>query len=125
MSLINQTKWGDCTVCPKEDTACVKVGKDFVCVQCNNSAKAEKSIAKATLKNKARGLIKYQREEALVDSLSELTIDLDRVVSRYIRLLYMGLDGKIECYTCGVKKEFAKMQAGHFVSRKHLSLYRK
>lgn len=121
-TLINQTKWGDCTECPKENTACVKIGKNFVCLSCNNSAKAGRSLAKANLKNKTRGLLKYQQDEGLVDSLSELTIDLDRVVSRYIRLLYIGLDGKIECYTCGVRKEFAKMQAGHFISRKHFSL---
>ena len=121
-TLINQTKWGNCTLCPKENIACVKIGKDLVCMNCNNSAKAIKSLAKATLKNKARGLIKYQHDSGLVDSLSELTIDLDRVVSRYVRLLYMGLDNKIECYTCGVRKEFAKMQAGHFISRKHLLL---
>ena len=120
--LISQTKWGNCTQCPKEDTACVKVGKNLVCTSCNNSAKAERSIAKATLKNKTRGLIKYQREEGLTDSLSELMVDLDRVVSRYVRIRAIEPDGKIECYTCGVRKDFAKMQAGHFISRKHLTL---
>lgn len=121
-SLINQSKWGNCTVCPKENLACVKIGKELVCMSCNNTSKMQKSQAKVLLKNKVRGLVTYQEEEGLTDSLSELTIDLDRVVSRYVRLRAMGLDGKIECYTCGVRKEFAKMQAGHFISRKHLSL---
>ena len=91
-------------------------------MNCNQVLKMEKSQAKVLLKNKVRGLVKYQQEEGLVDSITELTVDLDRVVSRYIRLRAMGLDGKIECYTCGVRKEMAKMQAGHFISRKHLSL---
>lgn len=47
---------------------------------------------------------------------------LDSAFSRYIRLKYADADGFVECYTCGIRKEWKKMQCGHFVSRQYLSL---
>ena len=49
-----------------------------------------------------------------------LVIKLDTVFSQYIRRRY-AINDIAECYTCGVKKEYKKQQAGHFASRRHYS----
>jgi hypothetical protein len=87
---------------------------------CNNANKAKKQIANANLKQKVRGLIKYERAEGILDSISELTIDIDRVMSRYIRLRDMGKDHKIICYTCDKPVPYQKAQAMHFINRSHM-----
>ena len=51
---------------------------------------------------------------------SVLVKKLDTVFSTYIRRRY-AINDIAECYTCGVKKEYKKQQAGHFASRRHYS----
>tara|TARA_R100001510_G_C7655220_1_gene214260 strand:+ start:1047 stop:1454 length:408 start_codon:yes stop_codon:yes gene_type:complete len=46
---------------------------------------------------------------------------LDSIFSLYIRLRKANKLGFVECYTCGKKDHFKKMQCGHFQSRKHYS----
>lgn len=55
-SFLPKTKWGSCTRCDKTDCACVKIGKDLVCVECNRKEKTEKQIAKSQERNKIRSL---------------------------------------------------------------------
>lgn len=43
---------------------------------------------------------------------------LDQVFSQYIRLRY-AKNEIAECYTCGKKDHYKKLQCGHFQSRKH------
>jgi len=43
---------------------------------------------------------------------------LDRVFSLYIRTRN-AKNEIVECVTCGVKKHYTEMDAGHFVSRRH------
>lgn len=45
---------------------------------------------------------------------------LDKVFSIYIRTRY-AVDEIAECYTCGKKDHYKKLQAGHFASRRHYS----
>jgi len=45
---------------------------------------------------------------------------LDNIFSQYIRLRY-SKNELSECVTCGKKDHWKKLQAGHFVSRKHYS----
>lgn len=45
---------------------------------------------------------------------------LDDIFSQYIRRRY-AVNDIAECYTCGIKKEYKKQQAGHFASRRHYS----
>jgi hypothetical protein len=45
---------------------------------------------------------------------------LDKVFSIYIRTRY-AVDEIAECYTCGKKEHYKKLQAGHFASRRHYS----
>lgn len=51
MSLINKTKYGDCSSCSAKDTYVVKVGRDLFCLDCRRRAKVKAQIEKA--KNKA------------------------------------------------------------------------
>ena len=53
-------------------------------------------------------------------SRKSLVEKLDKVFSIYIRRRY-AIDEIAECYTCGVKNEYKKLQAGHFASRRHYS----
>jgi len=122
MSLIANSKVGDCSRCGNTDTQVRKRGKDLVCLFCCRTEDVGKQVERAKMKGKVRSLITYEREEGILDSIQELTLDLDRVVSRYVRLAAMGKDHKCDCYTCDVRKDWQKMQAGHFISRKQLSL---
>lgn len=45
---------------------------------------------------------------------------LDKVFSIYIRTRY-SINEMSECYTCGKKDHYKKLQAGHFASRRHYS----
>lgn len=49
-------------------------------------------------------------------SISKLKKKADAAFSAYIRQRDCGV-----CFTCGVKRPWKDMQAGHFVSRRHLS----
>lgn len=42
--------------------------------------------------------------------------DVWGVFSKYIRLRYADKNGMVECYTCGTKKHWTQMQAGHGLS---------
>ena len=46
---------------------------------------------------------------------------LDTLFSKYIRIKF-SKNGYCECYTCGRQYEIAKIQCGHFWSRKHQSV---
>ena len=43
----------------------------------------------------------------------------DKVFSEYIRRRYADDNGVTECFTCGKKDHWKKLQCGHFQSRKH------
>jgi len=45
---------------------------------------------------------------------------LDRVFSKYIRTR-LAKNDIVECVTCGIKKNYKEMDAGHFCSRRHYS----
>lgn len=49
-------------------------------------------------------------------TISQLKTKADQVFSLYIRNRDQGV-----CITCGIKKPVKEMQAGHFVSRRHLA----
>lgn len=44
---------------------------------------------------------------------------LDMAFSWYMRLRFSDEDGTCECYTCGKKDHWTRLQNGHFISRKH------
>jgi len=46
---------------------------------------------------------------------------LDAVFSKYIRLRDADTEGYCRCSTCGEVHHWTKIQAGHFISRKHYS----
>ena len=46
---------------------------------------------------------------------------LDKVFSEYIRKRTADANGFVECFTCGKRNHWKKMQCGHFQSRKHYS----
>lgn len=52
---------------------------------------------------------------------TKLVKKLDAVFSQYIRRRYADKNGLAQCVTCGKKDHWKKLQAGHFISRKHYS----
>jgi hypothetical protein len=82
---------------------------------------AQKAMDKNKEKIAVRSLITYERQEGILDNTQELVLDLDRVVSRYIRLRDMGKDHKIECYCCGKKVDWKKAHCMHFINRQHMA----
>jgi len=121
MALIATSKFGTCCICGTTDTNVVKRQKDLYCLHCKRVIDSKKQVAKANTRNAVRNLGNYQKQEGIVDSTQELIIDLDRVVSRYVRLAAMDKEHKIQCYTCSSRKAWTVMQCGHFIARAHLS----
>tara|TARA_S200002703_G_scaffold143832_1_gene137076 strand:- start:94 stop:492 length:399 start_codon:yes stop_codon:yes gene_type:complete len=60
------------------------------------------------------------RKTPVKKSKSKLVKKLDSIFSKYIRLKH-SKKGICTCYTCGRKYEVKKIQAGHFMSRRHYS----
>ncbi len=54
-------------------------------------------------------------------TISKLKAKLDKLFSLYIRQRNKEFDEFVTCFTCGVKKHWKQMHAGHFQSRKHLT----
>ena len=55
------------------------------------------------------------------DSFTSLSADLDRVVSRYVRLKEANSEGIVSCFTCDRPPlHYLKMHCSHFVPRVHL-----
>ena len=52
-------------------------------------------------------------------SRSKLVKKLDTIFSQYIRLREADNIGFVECFTCGKKDHWKKLQNGHFQSRRH------
>lgn len=50
-----------------------------------------------------------------------LVQNLDKVFSEYIRRKDTNFHGETECYTCGKRDHWKKLQCGHFQSRRHYS----
>jgi hypothetical protein len=55
-------------------------------------------------------------------TVSSLKKKLDKVFSLWIRKQYTSHQGYVRCYTCGARKRFNEIQAGHFISRANNSL---
>lgn len=122
MGIIPTSKFGDCYECGDKDVPCVKVGKNLFCRdKCHRNNKIKQQVTKANQRNKVRGLITYERQEGILDSVSELVIDCDRVISRYIRLRDREADGKITCYCCGKRVAWEKAHCMHFINRQHMA----
>lgn len=47
---------------------------------------------------------------------------LDSLFSKYVRLAYADDAGYVECFTCGKKLHWTRIQNGHFHSRRHMVL---
>lgn len=77
----------------------------------------EKHLEKQKITGKVRGLKAIQT----VDDLQDLKIDLDRVVSRYVRLKEIDSEHKCECFTCGKRAHYLRQHCGHFINRVHLA----
>lgn len=71
------------------------------------------------LENKVRSL-----PHASIDEISrnQIIADLDTVVSLYVRIRAANELGICQCYTCGVKRHYTKMQNGHFQKRGNMAL---
>lgn len=72
---------------------------------------------------KIESIMEQEEKEAIADEdLSGLIEDADTLVSKYVRRFYADANGEVKCFTCPTKKHWTQMQAGHYVSRKHLYL---
>ncbi len=54
-------------------------------------------------------------------TLPKLKKELDKVFSEFIRLRHSTIEGVVICFTCNKQDHWKRMQAGHFMSRRHLS----
>jgi len=116
------SKQGDCSICSARDTAVRKRGRELICLSCCRKSDTKKQMTKSLERNAVRTLNTYQKEKGITDGSTELIVDLDRIVSKYVRLAEAGKDLKCECFTCGSRKSWTALQCGHYMSRSNLSL---
>lgn len=95
-------KQGNCEICGKYGPLTSKK-----CQNCYWNGIRLKSVQKQA-----------QKEEDHDDpDVATLKKDLDLIFSRWLRMSGADKDGICECFICGHKDHFSKMQAGHFVKR--------
>jgi Bacteriophage Lambda NinG protein len=68
---------------------------------------------------KVSSTLKKLKTKEKSESISSLVKELDTVFSLYIRLRYADKEGMVTCYTSGKVVHWRKIQAGHFISRRH------
>ena len=126
MSIIPKTKFGDCAnpECGAKQTEVVKVGKELFCLYCRQSQKAKIQVIKANERNKVRSLGFKQKMDGKEDAASRQNLinDLDWTFSRIVRLRAADAYGNCECVTCGTKKHWSLIQAGHYQKRGNMGL---
>lgn len=109
MNYLPASKHGDCTKCPAKDTACVKVGKELICIKCNNAGKTKKQIFKAkqrnlnNLSNKVKSFAKG--EDAIADK--DLEVWFDNVKRQIIKNPF--------CWECGmyIPEKYCRHASAH------------
>jgi len=113
MSYLPSSKWGDCTRCDAKNCACVKVGKDLVCIACNNAAKAKKQIDKAKLKNDFRNLKALPENKNAIISKGELDKWFDYVAT--------VIKANPHCWNCGefIPEQYYRHASAHIFPKAH------
>jgi len=108
MSLIANSKQGDCSRCDSKNTPCRKRGKNLLCLSCCRTEDVEKQLAKQ--KDKA----KLQRTLSSLKSIpenieavrvekgkSELLAQADKLFGDYIKNRDKDKNGQAKCPCCG------------------------
>jgi len=113
MSYLPTSKWGDCTQCRATDVACVKVGKDLVCINCNNANKAKKQVDKAKLKNAFRGLKALPENKNAIISKTEL--------DKWFEYVAIVIKAKPNCWNCGeyIPEQYYRHASAHIFPKAH------
>jgi len=55
-------------------------------------------------------------------TVAKLKKKLDAIYSRWLRITHADSKGYETCYTCGVRKFWGELQAGHYIRRSHNTL---
>ena len=97
MSIINKTKFGDCSTCPSTNTSVVKVGKNLFCLNCHRTAKNKIQIQKANERNQVRRLINKS------DGLTKQVVENKSELDAWFNDRRKEMTGK--CELCGGKTE--------------------
>lgn len=104
--------------CPE----CNFLAKGSICDVCDSvifaePEKVKKPLKRVAIKKVSKKLINKMNGK----SLPKLIKELDKVFSLYIRLRKADKFGMVRCFTSGVVMHYKKSQAGHFISRRHMS----
>lgn len=112
MNLIAKTKWGDCTECPSKNVACIKRGKNLICIPCVRRIDGKQQIEKANEREKLRrGGNTKSIAKRTGTSLRKLAVEEPGVragkdyaeLDRWFREIQKSMTGK--CQNCGGKTE--------------------
>lgn len=124
--MIPRTKHGDCSNqdCRATNTNVVKVGRDLFCLKCRQKQKATAQLNKAQKNAISRKI--YKTVEPIRDKEKSekayLIVDLDDVVSKYVRSKEANKDGVLYCYTCNKAGDWKSFDCGHYVGRSFMKL---
>lgn len=97
---------------PRKKKECLQCQKEKFIFSHGRCKECANLVAQSLKKTK-----KVEKKE----TVSELKSRLDEIFSLYIRFKN-AKDGVAQCYTCKKYAEIKKLQCGHYISRKHLSL---
>lgn len=124
--MIPRTKQGDCSdpVCGAKNTAVVKVGKELFCIKCRQKQKANKQISQSQKKAFSRKIYKVANtiQNSEEKERAYLIMDLDDVVSKYVRIKNANAEGIITCFTCAKTGDWTTFDCGHYISRSFMKL---
>lgn len=135
MAYLPTSKWGDCTQCTNKDCACVKVGKNLVCLQCHRKNKGQQQIQRATERDKQRRQATSSTQQnqsskvrSLISSIKnkEVVGDNigDKVQQAQMDLFWLTaareIDKNPRCWECGVfiPSKFYRAATAHVLPKR-------
>lgn len=136
MSLIQTSKFGNCSVCKATDTSVRKRGKNLLCLSCCRKEDIEKQLGKQKEKRKVQTalskLSKTPENKELVkkeQTKSQLLAEADILFSRFIRNRDANKSKQVMCICCGnfynledTSDGEKVIQCMHFIKRSVYSL---
>src|SRR5690242_2888771 len=113
-SVINKSKWGDCTLCPSKNVACIKRKKDLICIPCVRRIDGKEQINKAQEKEKLRrggntskvsaktlaDVRKLNNPVVKLQTKSDLLRQADKLFGDFIKNRDKDKNGQAKCPCC-------------------------
>ncbi len=118
MSIIPQSKFGDCSQCASTSVNVVKRGKDLWCFSCNSKDKAKTQTARANQRNAIRMVVSGQQPTTDVR-------ENNKALEKFFADAAIEIDSQPKCWECGARifRPFYRAATAHIFPKKIFPSY--